>query len=67
MKIMFYMNEDEHHVTPIATAHALIESNAFKADELRELSEYLRIFSSHNSSFDPITDRFNTIETVEGK
>lgn len=51
MRIEFYADNGEM-LTPLEVANALINHNAFKVDELKELAEFLQVYCRHHSNRD---------------
>lgn len=48
MRIEFYADNGEPF-TPLEVANSLINQNAFKVDELRELAEHLQVYCRHHN------------------
>lgn len=53
MIVSFELDEHEDQVTPIKVADALISSDQFDREELKELIAYLSVFTRYNEDFDP--------------
>ena len=48
MQIGFILDENEKRVTPMKTADALINSDQFDHQELKELIAYLSVYTRYN-------------------
>ena len=53
MIIFFELDEHESQVTPIKVADALISSDQFNREGLKEFIAYLSVFTRYNEDFDP--------------
>lgn len=53
MIISFELDEHESRVTPLKVADALISSDQFNREELKELIAYLSVFTRYNADVDP--------------
>ena len=53
MIMSFELDEHEDQVTPIKVADALISSDQFDREELKELIAYLSVFTRYNEGFNP--------------
>lgn len=49
MRIDIYLGENEKHITPLGLANAIIDTLNLSNDELKELGDYLHIYSKYNS------------------
>ena len=49
MEILFSLDDDEKKVTPMGVAAALIESEEFNRQELKELIAYLSVYTRYNT------------------
>lgn len=48
MEIKFHLEEHEKRVTPLKMAEALVEQKEFTRDELKELIEYLSVYTRYH-------------------
>lgn len=53
MIISFELDDHEDRVTPIMVADALISSDQFDREQIKELIAYLSVFTRYNEDFDP--------------
>ena len=57
MRVEFHADNGEV-LTPLEVANSLINQNAFKVDELRELAEHLQVYCRHHNDKDTETISF---------
>ena len=55
MIIGFELESHEKRITPMNTANALIESEQFTREQLKELIAYLSVYTRYNEDHDNIT------------
>jgi magnesium-transporting ATPase (P-type) len=48
MKVAFILDDHESEVTPLKTVEAIIESNQFSHDEIKEIIAYLSVYTRYN-------------------
>lgn len=48
MKIKYDLETEDETPTPLAVAEALIQEPMWRVEELLELSEYLKVYATHN-------------------
>lgn len=51
MTVGFIFDEDNKNVTPLNAAEAIIKSETFTIDALKELNAYLSVFIKHNQFY----------------